>query len=108
MTKFDSSFIFRKYPNLEFFSWNQFTPYIVDSGFLVNLDELKVKVTDKLDDDVAWGTSEYELYLTNVSNEIKTFLEKFDKEFYRSHFGDHAEIKINKDGIVINEYDYHD
>ena len=98
--KFDSSFIFREYPSLEYFSWTQFTPYTIDSDFLVNFDDLHVCFSEGSEE--LLGKNK----LISISCEIKTFLTKFDKEFYKSQFGDHAEIKINKECILINEYDH--
>ena len=124
--------IFTKYPELESFSWSQYTPYFNDGDTCIfSANTSYIKINDEYAEDsnwinknnvVDWGkwnnsTKVYEgrveepnnLYnekLANAHDEIVNFLSYFDDDFYLSKFGDHAEIIITKDSLTIEDCDH--
>ena len=124
--------IFQKYTDLKSFSWSQYTPYFNDGDptfFIVNRDYISVN-EDYVEDSnwysenlvTNWGTwnndlkiyegkveevnPNYNPVLRKVTLEISTFLGLFDDDFYLSKFGDHANIRVTKDGVDISDYDH--
>lgn len=97
--------IFEKYPNLEAFQWNQYTPYFNDGDectFGVN-ECYYIKCTE---DEELVEVYEKDGY-TNIAEDINKILFKIDDDSMRTMFGDHVEIELYKDGkIKIDEYDH--
>lgn len=124
--------VFEKYPKIESFGWNQYTPYFNDGDtctFSANTDYLSVngeyvddcewtgatKVTN-------WGTynretkvydgrvevpnEKYDKELEDATDEIRNFLHTFDDDFYIRKFGDHSEITVTKEGVEVDDYDH--
>lgn len=97
--------IFEKYPNLEAFQWNQYTPYFNDG------DECTFGVNECyyikcIEDEELVEVYEKEGY-TDIAKEINKILFKIDNDSMRMMFGDHVEIELYKDGkIKIDEYDH--
>lgn len=124
--------IFEKYPKVESFSWNQYTPYFNDGDtctFSANTDYLNVN--DEYVDDCEWmgatkvtnwGTynretkvydgrvevpnEKYDKELEDATDEIRNFLQMFDDDFYIRKFGDHSEITVTKEGVEVDDYDH--
>jgi hypothetical protein len=125
-------YIFEKYPTLESFGWNQYTPYFNDGDatiFSVNTDY--ISINDEYVDEAKWISEvnvinwgnydrvnktyvgrveepnpDYDPVLAAASNEIVDFLGRFDNDFYLSKFGDHAEITVTKSEIKISDHDH--
>ena len=124
--------VFDKYPKVESFGWNQYTPYFNDGDtctFSANTDYLSIngeyvddcewvgsiKVTN-------WGTynretkvydgrvevpnEKHDSVLEEASEEIRSFLNTFDDDFYIRKFGDHSEITVTKEGVEVDDYDH--
>ena len=96
--------IFDKYPKLESFGWNQYTPYFMDGDpceFGVNTSDLNIN-----------GINRYEHEnlddcLKKASNEIIDLLSVLDEDFFYSEWGDHVEITVHRDGhIEVEEYSH--
>jgi len=124
--------VFEKYPKLECFSWNQYTPYFNDGDtcvFSANTDYIKVngEYADEAEwmrksKVLSWGTFDretkkyegrveepnnaYDAELEAATEEIRDFLSLFDDEFYMTKFGDHTEITVTKEGIEVEEYEH--
>ena len=124
--------IFEKHPKIESFGWNQYTPYFNDGDtctFSANTDYLNVN--DEYVDDcdwmgatkvTNWGTynretkvyegkvevpnEKYDKELEDAVNEIRSFLNMFDDDFYIRRFGDHSEIIVTKEGVEVDDYDH--
>ena len=124
--------IFEKYPTLESFGWTQYTPYFNDGEACVfYADTDYITVNDEYLDDASWSQEirvlnwgtwnqelkkyegridepnpDYDPVLSEASNEITSFLNNFDNDFYLSKFGDHAQITVTRDGVDISDYDH--
>ena len=124
--------VFNKYPELESFGWTQYTPYFNDGEactFYTNINYLKIN--DEYADESDWispiniiksgnwnrdlkvyegreeePNEDYNEALVNTCDEIISFLENFDNDFYLNKFGDHAEVIVTKNGIDISDYDH--
>lgn len=124
--------IFEKYPKIESFGWNQYTPYFMDGDtcvFSANTDYLSVN-GEYVDDCewtgatrvTNWGTynrdtkvydgkvevpnEKYDKELEDATDEIRNFLQMFDDDFYIRKFGDHSEITVTKEGVEVDDYDH--
>lgn len=124
--------VFEKYPKIESFGWNQYTPYFNDGDtctFSANTDYLSVN-GEYVDDCewtgatrvTNWGTynretkvydgrvevpnEKYDKELEDATDEIRNFLHTFDDDFYIRKFGDHSEITVTKEGVEVDDYDH--
>lgn len=123
--------IFQTNPNLEHFSWNQYTPYFNDGDeckFSVNYAWVSIKTTNMedgardlriydqyrwSDPDFKWkptlenfGVSSYE-ELQQIAKSIQEVMQIFYYDDYKMMFGDHAKITVFRDGdIDIDSYDH--
>lgn len=92
--------IFEEHPKLESFGWNQYTPYFNDVGdtcnFSANTDYIYIN----------GKPAENNPDLLKISDEIKQLLSKFNKNFFMSQFGDHAEITVTDKGISVDECEH--
>jgi hypothetical protein len=85
--------VFDKYPKLESFSWTQYTPYFdftKSPKFKANIDMVEIVSNDSKD----------------ALSDISKFLKQFSDDFYLKQFGDHASIRITKNGIEISDFDH--
>ena len=131
---FESSFkkIFEDNPNLESFSWSQYTPYFNDGDtcyFSAHTDY--IYVNDELVDDSDWYHSiniksygkynsvtkkfegrveepnpNFDAKMSESVNQIVQILNLFDDDFYLQQFGDHMHVKVTRDGIHTSECDH--
>ena len=124
--------VFEKYPKIESFGWNQYTPYFNDGDtctFSANTDYLSVN-GEYVDDCewtgatrvTNWGTynretkvydgrvevpnEKYDKELEDATDEIRNFLHTFDDDFYIRKFGDNSEITVTKEGVEVDDYDH--
>lgn len=110
--------LFNDFPELEGFSWNQYTPYFNDGDPCVfhiwNSDYPDIKLTDMDDyessDDSARFRVPYNkpegFVLTReqrISESIKSILTAIDESVFESLFGDHATVIVTRDGIEVEE-----
>jgi hypothetical protein len=104
--------IFDKYPNLESFSWYQYTPYFNDGDecvFRANTEYPEVTFTDGTSLDTNDGDDENPADEAKVAKEIKAvedFLAQFEEEDYRQMFDDHSRITVTRKGIDQEEYSH--
>ena len=124
--------VFEKYPKVESFGWNQYTPYFNDGDtctFSANTDY--ISINGEYADDAEWmgetivtnwGTynretkvydgkveipnEKHDSELESASEDIRNFLQTFDDEFYIRKFGDHSEITVTKEGVEVDDYDH--
>lgn len=124
--------VFDKYPKVESFGWNQYTPYFMDGEtcvFSANTDYISIN-GDYVDDSewmgktvvTNWGTynretkvydgkveipnEKHDSELESASEDIRKFLQTFDDDFYIRKFGDHSEITVTKEGVEVDDYNH--
>jgi hypothetical protein len=127
-----SKVLFETHPDLNSFSWNQYTPYFNDGdscSFSTHTDSLKISFNgvneDEDDDDdepyslysierriatgTNWDNSVFvKLPVHDAALDIGEFLRNFTDEDLLSFFGDHVEITVHRDGKVSQEEYSHD
>lgn len=88
--------IFETYPDIKGFCWNQYTPYFNDGEPCV----------------FGW-TGDFYLFNDDGDDEycnqtlIINFLANVEDDELYELFGDHAQIIVKRDGIVVETYDEH-
>lgn len=87
--------IFIKYPQLNSFNWTQYTPYQIISPGLSKFSTQILSVDVDEED-------------SNITFEILNFLNKFEDDFFLYKFGDHSKITINKNEILVQEFENHE
>jgi hypothetical protein len=104
-----SSHIFEKYPWIESFGWNQYTPYFMDGDpcvFSANTDYININDQD----DWEFESDEFNISEENAKNafkEIKNLLALLTESFLLTKFGDHSEIKCTrKHGYTRYDFDH--
>lgn len=98
---------FNKYPTLENFSWNQYTPYFCDGDlceFGVNSYSLAVNGSSEFDDDFIEKKKDKEF--NKIHKELTKFVGSFPEEILKNIFGDHAEIIVTREGIEVSSYEH--
>ena len=122
--------IFKDNPELESFSWFQYTPYFnEDCTFSANTDHLYLNGesieeaewypvqnivsrgiwnpdTKKYDGMIKEKNKKYNEKLSNLADKISQFLGELDDMFYLHRFGDHAQVTITKAGVEISDFDH--
>lgn len=113
--------IFTNNPQLNSFSWNQYTPYFNDGDtcyFSVNRDYYKINVSNDTIDSWTLNNEKYSKDLDLVElgfdsleslkkayNDIDELMNIFDDSDLEDMFDDHAEITVYRDGrIEVDEY----
>jgi hypothetical protein len=112
--------VFEEFPNLQSFSWTQYTPYFNDG------DECTFGVNDWFnvtyvgDEDPDYDEEDNEIYYSNWQKKpVEEFTDE-EKLAYTLHnlvtfaedetmkemFGDHVRVIVSRDGVEIEEYDH--
>ena len=103
-----SNEVFNKYPNIESFSWTQYTPYFNDGDectFSAQTEYPQLTFTDGTEVDINYGGGDADAKV--VAKEIaavKTFLAQFDESDYEEMFGDHVRVVVSRKGAKIEGY----
>lgn len=114
--------LFEKYPELEGFTWNQYTPYFNDGDaceFGVNSYSLYTwggRDAKSPDDDEYEMYEEEEYYYGETKDtplalrwtDIRDFIEAFDEGDMKELFGDHKTVKVYRTGEVKTDFYEHD
>lgn len=115
--------LFRNNPDLESFSWRQYTPYFNDGDPCVFSAQNDDPYVNNINE---WGDTEDgeegpEVYNWNgrdreytdygvkwlaMAGPVKEFLATFEDDDLLNLFGDHVTITVTKDGIQKEEYDH--
>jgi hypothetical protein len=118
--------VFENNPNLQDFSWTQYTPYFNDGDtceFSVNTDYFYINRSNSDSDYIdVWYVTKPEYHdridfkkfgFNNVEevvkavSEVKDILDMFDEDDYMEMFGDHAEVTVSRnDGVTVDGYDH--
>ena len=88
--------LFEKYPDLETFSWHQYTPYWADGD----------TPTFRGPDEIFINNDSEEDLNENMIEAVYEFIKIFDDDDYLTLFGDGVEISVSKDQIDILDYDH--
>lgn len=117
----ESAGLFEKFPELDSFSWNQYTPYFNDGDecvFDANVDSdsitvnaergydvpIESKYTYNGDNTAYYAEQKEKKYLHTAVGE---FLSQFDTDDLKTMFGDHAEVTIDRGGkVTVEAYDH--
>lgn len=104
--------LFVAHPELETFSWTQYTPYWCDGDqctFGVNNDYPEIngdEVHDSRWDRTLKKSVPIEHKLGPANKAVKAFLDTFSTSDYEAMFGDHVKVTVNKDGVEVEEYEH--
>ena len=95
--------LFESQPDLQSFSWTQYTPYWNDGDvctFGANIEDPGINGSDPYDDDVD----------QKLSVAVFEFLSAFSEESLEDMFGDHCEITVKrtngKPNVTVDEYEH--
>lgn len=115
--------LFDKYPELQSFSWTQYTPYFNDGdvcefgvNFAYGLKSLIIGGKQYGDDDgedengneiphAEYGSEDWKSKKP-IEQAVIDFLKQIDEEFYKDLFGDHAVVTVKADGVTTEEYEH--
>lgn len=91
---------FKAFPEVECFSWTQYTPYwndgdVCEFGAHTDYPEI-IYYKDPYDMDKE----------RVVEREIGSFMDIFEADHLEWIFGDHIEVTVYREGIKISEYDH--
>lgn len=115
----EANLLFEKFPNLESFAWNQYTPFFNDGDtcyFCVHADEPDINGLD--DDEIEFDSGKEfrgmkivkvrepnEAYLTRQA--VTQFIYQFRKQDLEHMFGDHIKVTVYRDGKTeVEDYDH--
>jgi hypothetical protein len=101
--------LFDKYPTIESFSWTQYTPYFNDGDectFRVNEYEPDITLVDGTEL-VGYDLPDDATDVHAASSEIEDFVGSIDTDVMRDAYGDHARVRVHRDGTTdIEEYSH--
>lgn len=94
--------LFDDLPELESFSWTQYTPYFNDGDpceFDVHTSWPRLEFSDTI--------SRVAIDDRKVKHFVTKFLDSIDQSYYLDMFGDHVEVTVYRNGnLKIEEYDH--
>ena len=102
--------VFKKYPNIESFSWTQYTPYFNDGDectFSAQTEYPQLTFTDGTEIDINYESGDD--MRCEVAKEIaavETLLAQFDESDYKEMFGDHVRVVVSRKGAKIKGFDH--
>lgn len=103
--------IFDSSPDLENFSWIQYTPYFADGDpceFSVHADmDYGLRVNGEYLDD-HYNDNEWKNKWTPTLKQLSKLLNSVPDEIMQNVYGDHVEIIVNRDGTYRTERYDHD
>lgn len=118
-----SAEIFKENPNLQSFSWIEYTPYWndgdicqfsahthtvtfkTDEGRVVKFNENTGECTDS--DDMKLNSDDYQKDINSLTKKVSKFLSVFEAEDLEMLFGDHVQVTVYAGGIIeTEEYDH--
>ena len=103
--------IFEKHPELLSVRWTQYTPYFNDGEECVfdkHANGYTVKDAEGEEHEIEeYGDEEDPIDMTAIYASIREFPD-IDADIYKAAFGDHAEVRLDRDGTVTVEAYEHD
>lgn len=93
---------FEKYPTLDSFAWNQYTPYFNDG------DTCEFSVNPYVDiNNIDEGDLESNSTEAEISNDIRQLIEQIPEELMLDIYGDHVKVTIHRNTFVqVDQYDH--
>jgi len=98
-----ASEIFKKYPELEAFSWPQFTPYFCDGDICTFSTCYDYSLSVTIGSETFDTDSDEGNIPEKMGEEIISFLKTFEDDDYLQMFGDHNNVTVNRDGKIETE-----
>lgn len=110
--------IFEKYPDIDSFSWTQYTPYFNDGDeciFSINSVDTINGYDEYNDEDEQQGVGKnYFEYVNDkrdpenvrTINDIDHIIQAIPAELLRNMFGDHCRVVVKRSGISTETYDH--
>lgn len=117
--------LFIKHPEMESFSWSQYTPYFNDGDecvFSAHTDTELISVNGDdgyeicgSDHDYTNANGVYESVpkpreqwhpMFDAQKSVAEVLGNFDNDDYRAMFGDHVAVTVTKDAVETSEYEH--
>lgn len=102
--------LFTKYPEMELFSWTQYTPYFNDGEecvFRTQTGYPTIRFTDETEYDSNSCEGEADSERPEFEA-VSEFLNIFETEDLKTIFGDHIRVTVNRDGTTSTEGYEHD
>ena len=99
--KDECKLLFEKYPEMEEFSWTQYTPYFNDGDecvFSVHSDYPNINGDEVGYKDTTW--------LGQAEKDVVALLQAIDEETMKTIFGDHVKVVVTKEGITAENYSH--
>jgi hypothetical protein len=103
--------LFESNKKLQHFRFHAYTPYFNDGDectYGVYCDEPVIILDGEEDDGDSYGYYPDNKEKNDLQNEIARTLYQFDHEDYKTMFGDHVSIQVNRDGTINTEDYEHD
>lgn len=92
--------VFDKYPEIEAFKWNQYTPYFNDG------DECTFGVHECYEAKKV-GEEEFEDYYKDDSvKDFEAIKSKIDYDIMRELFGDHVSVIVYRNNVVVEDCEH--
>jgi hypothetical protein len=102
---------FIKHPEVDSFSWRQYTPFFNDGEaceFYARIDYPSVTISGEYYSDEYDTPDQYK----GIHEEVADLLRQFHSDEYFTMFGDHKAITVSRDGstikIDVDDYEDHD
>jgi hypothetical protein len=109
----EAKMLFDKHPEMEKFSWRQYTPFFNDGDechFSARTDCLHINGDEVYSSKWNSKTGKYDPTnhpLSAAEATVKNFLAEFDDGDYEDMFGDHVKVTVTQAGTDVEEYDDH-
>lgn len=97
----ESAVLFKQFPKMESFSWNQYSPHWNDGeecNFSANTDSPDINGVDEY--------SNEEKELTGAYEKVTKLLRKLEDAELEEMFGNHVEVTVTSKGVEISDYDH--
>lgn len=106
--------IFEAHPDIESFSWTQYTPYFNDGDSCTfsagDIDQVNgyEEYSDEWDAEVSkgYGKDEVKGKLYSGYRAAQTLLASFPDDALEALFGDHVRVTVTRSSVEIEEYDH--
>jgi hypothetical protein len=108
--------LFETHEQLEEFSWTQYTPYFNDGGTchfsvneaLINGEEGATEWTIKYARKNKESQEEITALekLAEITSDVQELLDSIGEECLEEMFGDHAQITVTKDSVVVDSFEH--
>ena len=109
-----SKHLFDTHPDLESFSWQQYTPYFNDGDTCtfsvysdyptINGDNDYDRFTRELNE--KYTNPDYDPKKAELYDAVKDFIQGFDQDDLFTLFGDHCSILVTRHAVSVDTYDH--